>query len=759
MNLISYYVKSRTASLYRGIKEVVNMARFFRATLSPFEIIQNRGKPQPKDYPSLIARNKSWVYTSASRNSVEVAQVAMRLFVTTGKNERKPRVPTAKIHKSHEDYLRKSSVTAPYLTKAIVIEEVLEHPFLRLMKRVNPHTTGFILKELLELDQELTGDAYVYVVPDSLGVPVQLWRLPSQYVTIVPGRGDEFIKGYIYGKSRDNQIAFTADEVIHFRFPNPGNMFYGLSPLEAILDVADVNKAMDAYDIALLKNQGRPDFAIIYKDRLADGQREKLRKEWRRIYGGVTKSGKAAILDEAADIKELGFSPREMAFLQGKKWTRDEIAAAYGVPISKLTVENVNKANGETGNIQYARDTIRPRLLRMEETWNMDLIQKFDERLFVAFDNPVSEDTELRLKVVESHLKTGYSTVNQERQIDNLAPQEDYGDVPLLPPNVVPLGSPPPAQAGGEPKAVKEVHVCNHDEKLVSDPMDSDEVLLWRILRKVFDEQAEEILSQIKMEGLAENKIGMVGGFIINPKWDAKIAKLIKPVILKRFKKKGDSALRAIGFGGAADTPGGVTVALTDWVERPESVQFLRDHTIQVAKRINKTTREQLTNSLADGLQAGESIPDLKKRVGTEFLKRKNSAEMIARTEINKAENGGQLEAWKRSGVVTALEWSAQPDSCPFCQELDGKIVGIGDVFVPEGGSVEAVRNGNEVSLNTGFGPVVTPPLHPNDRCTLLPVLKEVELMAILADVDFKGVDLKIIKSSLLYHARNKGGK
>lgn len=737
--------------MYRNVKEIINMARFFRATLSPYEIIQNRGKPQPTDYKSLIARNKSWVYTAASRNSVEVAQVAMRLFVTTGKNDRKPRVATAKIHKSHEDYLRKNSVLSSYISKAVVIEEVLEHPFLRLMKRVNPHMTGFRLRELITLDQELTGDAYIYVVRDSLGVPVQLWRLPSQYVTIVPGKGDEFVKGYIFGKSKDKQIAFTVDEVIHFSYPNPGNMFYGLSPLEAILDVADVNKAMDAYDIALLKNQGRPDFAIIYKGNLDQPQRDKLRKEWRRIYGGVRKSGRAAILDEEAEIKELGFSPREMAFLQGKKWTRDEIAAAYGVPISKLTVENVNKANAEAGNVQYARDTIRPRILRMEETINMELIQKFDERLFVAFDNPVPEDKELRLKEIEVKTKTGYSSVNIERQKDN-EPPVDWGEVPILPFNMVPLGSPPPAQAGGEPKAVKEVHVCNHDDKRVSEPMDTDELTLLRILKRIFDEQAEEIL-----RGIKSVKAPTVPPLDIKwNEWDEKIEKLTKPVILKRFKKKGDSALREIGFGGAVTEPEGVSIAIADWVERPESVQFLRDHTLRTAKRINKTTREQLTNSLSNGLQAGESISELKKRVGDEFIKRKNSAEMIARTEVNRAENGGQLEAWKRSGVVTALEWSAQPDSCPFCQELDGKIVGIGDVFVPEGGSVEAVRNGNEVSLRAGFGPVISPPLHPNDRCTLLPVLKEVELMAILADVNFKGVDSKIIKSSLLYHAKRK---
>lgn len=743
-------------TMYRELKEAVNLARLFRATLSPFDIIHNRGKPQPKDYNSLIARNKSWVYTAASRNSVEVAQVAMRLFVTTGKNDRKPRVPTAKIHKSHEDYLRKSSVLAPYISKSVVIEEVTEHPFLRLMKKPNPHTTNFILKELLEYDQELTGDAYIYVVRDNLGIPIQLWRLPSQYVTIVPGQGDEFIKGYIYGKSRDKQIAFDADEIIHFRFPNPGNMFYGLSPLEAVLDVADVNKAMDAYDIALLQNQGRPDYAIIYKGNLGKEQRERLRKEWRRIYGGVKKSGKAAILDEEAEIKELGFTPREMAFLQGKKWTRDEIAAAYGVPVSKLTAEAIPRANAEAGRVQYARDTIRPRILRIEETWNMELIQKFDERLFVAFDNPVPEDKEFRLKEIESRLKTGYSVINQERQIDNLVPQEDYGDVPLLPFNVVPLGSPPPAQAGGEPKATsKDAHVCNYQDKLVSDPMDSDERELDRTMKGIFEKQEKEALAEVQDGIMSSN-----GEIDIDwSKWTQRIVVASLPIIRRKFKRKGDSALRAIGFGGAVDKPDSVVIALADWVDRPESVQWMKDHTLKFAAEVNKTTEKKLRLSLAEGMQNGETIPQLSKRVPQEFIKRKNNAEMIARSEIKRAENGGQIEAWKRSEVVVGKEWSANPDSCPFCQEMDGKIIPLDDVFIPLGGSVEASRDGKPISLDVSYIDVTAADLHPNDRCKLLPVLKEVELMLILADVDFKGVDSKIIKSSLLYHAKRKDGR
>ena len=81
-----------------------------------------------------------------------------------------------------------------------------------------------------------------------------------------------------------------------------------------------------------------------------------------------------------------------MAFLQGRKWTREEICNCYGVPISKLTTDNVNRANAESGDYSYMKDTILPRLKKIEQKLNEQLLPMYDDRLFCAFDNPVPAD-------------------------------------------------------------------------------------------------------------------------------------------------------------------------------------------------------------------------------------------------------------------------------------------------------------------------------------------------------------------------------
>ncbi|MBU1162784.1 MAG: phage portal protein, partial [Proteobacteria bacterium] len=76
------------------------------------------------------------------------------------------------------------------------------------------------------------------------------------------------------------------------------------------------------------------------------------------------------MLHGGAEVKPVSISPREMAYLQGRKATREEVAAIYGVPLSKLTTDDINRANADAGDYSYMKDTILPRLRRIEQKIN-----------------------------------------------------------------------------------------------------------------------------------------------------------------------------------------------------------------------------------------------------------------------------------------------------------------------------------------------------------------------------------------------------
>ena len=161
--------------------------------------------------------------------------------------------------------------------------------------------------------------------------------------------------------------------------------------------------------------------------------------------------------------------------------------------------------------------------------------------------------------------------------------------------------------------------------------------------------------------------------------------------------------------------------------EDPIVTEFLTQRNRKVSKGIDDETDKQLRTSLAEGLAAGESIEELTARVETIYGAAASfRAERIARTETIRANNFASEEAWRQSGVVEAKEWFTAKDErvCEFCGPMNGRIVKLGERYFEQGAEFEG-SNGGKLKLE--FEAIETPPLHGNCRCTLLPVLIEVE--------------------------------
>jgi hypothetical protein len=99
---------------------------------------------------------------------------------------------------------------------------------------------------------------------------------------------------------------------------------------------------------------------------------------------------------------------------------------------------------------------------------------------------------------------------------------------------------------------------------------------------------------------------------------------------------------------------------------------------------------------------------------------------MGARSETARAFSLGGVEAWKQTGVVEVKRWDATGDACPFCLEMNGKEVPVDDAYWKEGDEMsidwEGARDG-QIRLGFGYGDVIGPPLHPNCRCAMVPVV------------------------------------
>jgi HK97 family phage portal protein len=675
---------------------------------------QNRRKYYPDvSHKSLIEKYASWVYACAEKNAQNCAQVPLRLYAPTSARKTKALFSTRTIEQKHKDYLAKSPTAYRYLTKAYDVEEVTEHPFLDLMINVNDFDNQFDIIELMVLFQELCGNAYWYILKQrAMSVPIEIWPLYSQYMTIVTDK-QRFIDHYVFAITPTEKHIVKTEDVVHFKYPNPQDQFYGMGPLQAAVMAADLSMNMNVYETSLLENDARPDMALIIPAESGvppEEEQKRMRKEWYKMHRGVKRRGNMAILTGGAELKPVSLPPREMAFLEGRKATLNEIAAIFGVPMSKLTTENVNRANAEAGDYAYQKDTILPKLRKIEQKMNEKLLPMFDERLFVAFDNPVPEDKEYRLKEVKTHLQTGYSSPNEERQKDGLD-EVDWGGEPLVPITLRPLSTETPASPQFVPpksvKAPRKLPPINHPTNFVNQPFVEK-------LRGYYNRIAEEIFKGFDRDiakSIKSPADDYISAWFDMQKWNEELWTTSEPFIQYTLLAGGDKALRQI---------------TTDRIFNPASPlvsRALTQHRYGMVQNTNSTVIKQLREKLAAGIDEGEGVYDLRKRVESVFegLSAYGS-ERIARTETIWAWNEGAKQGYKQSGFVEKLQWLSSGDarSCDWCLDLDGTIIGIDDSFFGKGDSYE-LEDGRALDFN--YEEIGHPPLHPQCRCTIVPVL------------------------------------
>ena len=119
------------------------------------------------------------------------------------------------------------------------------------------------------------------------------------------------------------------------------------------------------------------------------------------------------------------------------------------------------------------------------------------------------------------------------------------------------------------------------------------------------------------------------------------------------------------------------------------------------SERIYENTNllaSRMEKHITDMIVLGKTPEDIKKEIRYEFGVSYNQADRLVRTECSYAFNQACLDRYKEK-QVTFVEFLAEDDACDECAECNGKIYSIHNVpFIP---------------------------VHPNCRCTYLPVIDE----------------------------------
>lgn len=346
---------------------------------------------------------RSWVYSCVDTRAKEVQAAEFQVLQRTRQNEFK--------------------------------EVGFDHPLIRLLSDPNPYFTKTEILYVSVVHLDLTGDCFWYTPLNGLGVPAEVWVLPVDKVKIIPGKKDDesFVSHYELNIGHGNTMRFGAEEIVHLRYPNPTDMYYGMSVLKAANYAADINNYQHEYQRHFYRNYATPDIAFVTLNKLDGDTAKRFKADLQKQYGGGEKRGLAMLLEGGMDVKRIGVTPKELNWLVENRATMQEIAGIFKVPPSKIGQEDVpNRAVAEASEYSFSKGTIEPILTMFDERLTQDLAREFDERLVVRHKSTVREDEERRARVDQIRISSGQLTINESRKSQGLDEVEG-GDEILVP--------------------------------------------------------------------------------------------------------------------------------------------------------------------------------------------------------------------------------------------------------------------------------------------------------------------------------------
>lgn len=588
-------------------------------------------------------------------------------------------------------------------------QEDERHEFNKVLAGGEGDLDKYELLEAHQVSMDLYGEAFWYFTTgERMSKPMGRMLLdPTAMTVLVAGNR---VTGYVYQKD-GQRIVFDLDEIAHFRIHDPSRPFRGSGPMQKSGWFVRSARYTYTYVNNFLENNAIPAGVIVGSSDVNDDDWKLFKRQWTEKHSGIDNAGKTGFVrGSELDFVKTGLSLGEVDFEKMKNSSRDDVLAMFGIPGALMGIfEDVNRASSVSVRQLFAQTFTSPALKRVQRKLTPKVQKWYGTEYQIGSSNPIPEDRELKLDEYDKGVGR-WITINEAREAYGLDPIKG-GDV-IASETQAPAA--PPKKTIGKVR-IKTVTKADFSYEMKESFRSETEELQKKYEKKFYQEvnpilkaQKEMILDQLKPRKITD------GHFNAHEEAE-KLGKAVLPLFLALADEQG---LLAVQFAGNAGSKFVLTAPMKKYIE--QSV-------MKAAATFTKDTQDKIAKEIAEGLQEGESISKVGKRINgvyDEVLGVKTPGfrtERLARTEVIKASNEITEAAYKQSGVVQKKEWFANPGRCEFCASLDGSIISLGATFVPKDSTLEGANGGTRVN---SYEDVRHPPVHPSCRCTLIPVVE-----------------------------------
>ena len=318
-------------------------------------------------------------------------------------------------------------------------EELRDHPLARLFRgRVSPSQTKFKWVHSTSICEDIGGNGYSRLTRNAFGEPERIqFTLPAE-VTPLHNRGTGEIGYRVSGEPRD-RFQF---EMLHVAGLST-NGLTGRSPLFDLREAVGLALTAEEFTARTFTNGNRRPGILIPPASWKKEQAQEFREAWMQHYAGPQNAGKTPLIGGGMTWQDAGFTNQEAELLGERKFSIEEIARVYQIPLHLVgsTDKSTTWGSGieqlNQGLVDYM---LAPRCANWEAEMNTTLLteQEQEEGCYIKFvvDALLRGSPETRSKFYQAMRGIAAMDVNQIRRLEDWPEYPDgWAGDPRLPMN------------------------------------------------------------------------------------------------------------------------------------------------------------------------------------------------------------------------------------------------------------------------------------------------------------------------------------
>ena len=546
-----------------------------------------------------------------------------------------------------------------------------------LLWRPNDYMTSFEFIRGLAEEYFVFGCVYVWVVPDTKSESgYSMHLVPTEWIQSTDG-GTAYKPGTLRVRTKNDSLTvdIPLEEFTQFKTYSPGNPGGYLSPLSALRQTLLEQVEAGRFRRQLWRSSGRLNAQIIRPKDVEPWNEETKKKfvaAFREAWGsGGSKAGSIPLMEDGMEIKPFQTSWKEAEWSQSVVFSREAVAAAYGVNPSLIWHSNTQTYASAKDNARalYA-DCLGPVLQMFQQRLNAFLLPMIGEEsnVYVEFDltEKLKGSFEERASILQSAVGAPWLTRDEARADMNLPPLPNGQGAEIITPlNVTEGGQASPQDTQGtaydypgvdnQAKKLKPCGCKQATELRIKGKSDKeDDEAVKAVLVKFFDRQSRSIIPKINADET---------DFWDSERWDKELAEDIQPVLQKIADKHGKETAEELG----AEY---VTELTEKYIETASKAR---------AKKINEGTLKQINKELNRDFEEDEE-PD----IAHVFEVRANTSDTLARSAAGALASFAIQEATHQAisagadrviGKIVEKEWVTGPNARESHQAMNGERV------------------------------------------------------------------------------------